>query len=183
MDSLPHSGEMVSGISFAVCSLGGGGSNLGRPRTMSAGIYPPLLLAILLFAVVVVSCITYRQMRSSTALSAVWFAVALAPSVVQLVLFYSLAIHMRHSLGRWPTSIGGHGFSPGLLAHANVAVTYWECFILATVIAWPIAYILCLVISSWRQWSMYLGAYFLSCIPCIGIMLLAPGSFLNWWWD
>ena len=100
-----------------------------------------------------------------------------------LGLFYALAWHMHASLGAWPTSIGERGFSPALLTHSQIATSCFSMLLLASMFAWPVAFILCSFVRPWRRWTAYLSVYFLSVGSCIGLMLLAPARFLYWWWD
>lgn len=105
------------------------------------------------------------------------------PSVAMLALFYSLAIHMRYSLGAWPTSIGSRGFPPGLVTHE--CLTWLFCAALAAVSAYavPVAILLCLFFKHWRRFIVYFVLYALLYALCWGLMLLAPAPFLHWWWD
>jgi hypothetical protein len=108
---------------------------------------------------------------------------AALPALLMCLLFYSLALHMRHSLGAWPTSIGEHGFPPSLLTHASIATNCFEALIIGSIAVWPVAFLLCLVIRRWRVGIYYLGIYASACLVCVGAMLLAPSPFLNWWMD
>jgi len=110
----------------------------------------------------------------------VWAAL---PALLCLALFYSLAAHMHQSLGAWPTSIGERGFPPALAAHASAANAYFMALILLNLSVWPVAYLLCALIRRWRASLYYLGVHMLACLLCLGLMLLAPGPFLYWWWD
>jgi hypothetical protein len=79
------------------------------------------------------------------------------PGFLMLVLFYSLAIHMRLSLGMWPNSIGENGFSRGLLTHTQITVIYFEILILMTIFSLPVAILACLLIPEWRRIVPYLA--------------------------
>lgn len=121
--------------------------------------------------------------RHPTSLSRVAIALCLAPSLVFLGLFYSLALYIHRSLGSWPTSIGERGFPPDLLAHASLATNYFSALLVTTLFAVPLAFLVCLLVRSWRRWTTYLSFHVLSFVSCVGLMLLAPAPFLNWWWD
>jgi len=108
---------------------------------------------------------------------------SMSPNLLMLVLFYSLAVHMYQSLGDWPASIGGEGFSPLLIAHAGIATNYLVILLLLTVFIWPVTLLLCALVRRWRGLVSYLGIYGLSYAVSCGLMLLAPSGFLNWWWD
>ena len=105
------------------------------------------------------------------------------PALLMLVLFYTLALHMRWQLGAWPASIGEDGFPPLLLAHSFAAGICYVFFLLFTFLAWPWGVLLCLLIRKWRAALGYLAVYGLSWIACAGLMQLAPSQFLYWWRD
>jgi len=98
-------------------------------------------------------------------------------------LYYSLAIHMRLSLGAWPRSIGEHGFPSGLLIHEKVTMGYFAGLLVVTVFGWPIAYVVSLLVRPWRRCAFYLGLHVVALIISTLIMLLAPFAFQEWWWD
>jgi hypothetical protein len=52
--------------------------------------------------------------------------VSALPSFLTFGLFYSLAVHMRQSLGAWLSSIGECGFPPLLVTHAAVTVNFFR---------------------------------------------------------
>jgi len=108
---------------------------------------------------------------------------AVLPAFLMLVLFYSLAIHMRYSLGAWPTSIGEIGFPQSLITHDSIATNYFIALTLIIMFAWPAALLFCALVPRWRMALPYLGLYAFACLVCLGAMLLAPSPFLNWWWD
>lgn len=102
---------------------------------------------------------------------------------LRLYLFYSPAMHMRQSLGAWPTSIGVRGFSGALIVHCSIATNCFSVFLLVSILAWPVIFLLCSLIRRWRICVYYLGVHALACLVCIGTMHLAPARFLRWWWD
>ncbi len=126
---------------------------------------------------------------SESARSAVvtsWKSVAICavvPGVLFLSLFYSLAVHMHDSLGKWPERIGNHGFSPALNTHAAVALHYFTWFLLFAFLAWPVLVGLFAVFPKARRYLpqvVCLGVSFWIFVPW---MFLAPSDFLYWWWD
>ena len=123
------------------------------------------------------------QRQPKSRLSRWEFGLGVAPSVLQLGLYFSLALHMHQSLGGWPPSIGMDGFPPGLLAHYGVAANYFSVFLLATLFVWPVVFVLCAAIRSWRRWTPYLSIHGLSFVGCICFMAIAPSEFVRWWWD
>lgn len=100
-----------------------------------------------------------------------------------LGLFYSLAIHMRHSLGAWPASIGKRGFPPSLVTHADITRNFCAVLLLVSIFVLPAAMLICLLVPRWRRFVAYFALYALLYVVCWGLMLLAPAPFLNWWWD
>ncbi len=142
----------------------------------------PVLLVVLLAGVLALAGIVVAFRMRPAQQSAVAVAIAALPALVMLLLFYSLAIHMRQSLGSWPTSIGELGFPATLTAHCGIAQDCFS-FLLLSMLAWPIIFLVCLLIRRWRVCVYYLGIYALACLSCIGAMMLAPSPFLDWWWD
>lgn len=143
----------------------------------------PFLIILVLVGVLGVMAVvvgfTMRPARPSRALT----IAAILPAFIMLSLFYSLAIHMRNSLGGWPTSIGNEGFPGALVVHDHIAETCFVALFLTSIFAWPVAFLLCTFVRRWRVGTFYLGIYALSCFICYGLMLLAPAEFLDWWWD
>ena len=109
--------------------------------------------------------------------------ISASPSLLMLLLFYSLAFHMYESLGGWPAGIGEAGFSPGLKAHAYAATNYMAFLLLLTVFVWPVAFLVCVLVRRWRALASYLGIYALSFVASWCLFRLAPSRFLDWWRD
>jgi len=149
---------------------------------MQTSVSPILLVAMLAGILAVVAIVVAFRMRPSKQ-SRIGFVVAVLPALLMFSLFYSLAFHMHHSLGGWPTSIGEIGFPAPLVTHGNIATTYFGVLFLVSIFVWPVAFLLCLLVRRWRVYLYYLGVYALACLVCFGAMLLAPAPFLNWWWD
>lgn len=137
-----------------------------------------LFMGLLALVSIVVSFFRRPARQSYLALTA-----AVLPALLMLVLFYSLAIHLYHFLGRWPGGIGDQGFPQSLLIHESISDYYISILMLLTIFVWPVVYILCVAIRRWRACLYYLGTYALSFLLCFGAMLLAPSGFWNWWWD
>src|SRR5689334_18295539 len=51
-------------------------------------------------------------------------AIAALPTLLMLLLFYSLAFHMHRALHGWPTSIGERGFPEPLVTHCSIQTSY-----------------------------------------------------------
>jgi hypothetical protein len=137
-----------------------------------------VFVGLLALASIIVSFFRRPARQSYLALTA-----SVLPAFLMLASFYSLAIHLYHHLGGWPTGIGDHGFPPALILHENISVTFFMILMLVTFFVWPVVYILCVAIRRWRVCLFYLGAYAFSFLLCSGAMLLAPSGFWNWWWD
>jgi hypothetical protein len=116
-------------------------------------------------------------------LSRTGIIVAALPSLLMLLLFYSLAIHMRYTFGAWPMSIGNRGFPPALITHGDLAVWFCAALFVATIYFVPFAVVVCLIVPPWRSCVNYYVLYVVFHLVCWGLMLLAPHSFLHWWWD
>ena len=144
---------------------------------------PKLLIA--LFAAIIGLAATVAAIRTRAAirLSRPIIAFAIFPPLAMLGLFYSLAIHMRQSLGAWPNSIGERGFPPLLAAHSHIATGYFVILLLLSMFVLPVAVLLCLSVPRWRSFVPYLALYGLLFLVCWGLMQLAPEPFLYWWRD
>ena len=109
--------------------------------------------------------------------------VAALPSLIALVLYYSLAIHMKLALGEWPTSIGEKGFSPALLTHAFVEKRYFVALLWFGIFVFPIALLVCALLPRLRRLLLLLAisaAIFLA--SCL-LRLCVPPAFFWWWLD
>ena len=108
---------------------------------------------------------------------------AMLPGLSMLGLFYSLVVHMRWRLGRFPESIGNHGFPASLSHHGEWT---WTCVSVLTggsLIAVPALLLVTLAVPRWRRWAILLLIHGLTLLAAWGLMLLAPNAFLHWWWD
>src|SRR5512141_1551881 len=117
---------------------------------------PILLIAVLTGVLALIAGVVAFRMRPGRQ-SRIALAAAVLPAVLMLALFYSLAIHMHHSLGAWPTSIGVRGFPAPLVTHDSIATKYFTLWMAVSIFAWPVAFLLCALIRRWRVWAYYLG--------------------------
>ena len=108
---------------------------------------------------------------------------AVLPNAAMLILFYSLALHMRLRLGSWPQSIGDYGFPASLTNHGHIAWLYCSAWVCSSVILVPIGMVACLAARRLRPSLRYFALYGLGWLLCVGLMALAPARFLSWWWD
>jgi hypothetical protein len=114
-------------------------------------------------------------------LSRVGFLCSIALPMTWLGTFYALVVHLRLSLGRWPTF--GESFSDWLLSvHSNAT---WQILgaLVASLYPVPIVVVACLFFPRWRQLSIYSLSYSAAVGVSLGAMLLAPGPVLNWFFD
>ena len=113
-----------------------------------------------------------------------WAALLAAlPGALMPAAFYALALHMRRALGGWPQGIGEQGFTPALDLHARIVMLYFETVVLATLLLWPPALLLCALVRRLRPGIAYLAVAAGAFVIGLGLMLLAPARFLEWWWD
>lgn len=108
--------------------------------------------------------------------------VAAAQPLLFLLLFVSLALHMRTSLGAWPETIGMHGFPDALRMHANVALWLFGSLMIG-VILFPAALGACALVPKLRNGLRGVLAWAGCTLLAWGLMSLAPTEFLYWWWD
>ena len=146
--------------------------------------YSPIVLVASIASILVLTAIVVAwRTRSTSRRSRGGTLLAASPALVMVVLFYSLALHMHHTLGGWPSAIGEAGFPPWLITHSHIAAWLLEILVLLAMFAWPLVLLLCLMVRRWRGFVYYLAVYAVSCLVCFGLLSLAPAPFLNWWWD
>jgi predicted permease len=150
---------------------------------MLNSIHPFVEVLIVVGVFALIATIAAYRMREKAKPSRTGIIVSVLPNLIMLGLFYSLALHMYHSLGTWPESIGDRGFPPLLVAHDYIENRSFALLLLFNIFVLPVAIILCLLVRPWRKLVIYLAAYTSSYGISLGIMLLAPAKFLDWWLD
>jgi hypothetical protein len=153
---------------------------------MNDSFHPVVLIALVAAIIAVVTIVIALPVGVPLRPSAKGALMSALPSLLMLVFFYSLAFHMYRSLGVWPAGIGEAGFSHMLKTHAYVATNYMAFLLLVTVFAvfaWPIAFLLYVLVRRWRVLVSYLGIHALSFVVSWCLFRLAPSQFLYWWWD
>ena len=125
---------------------------------------------------------TYIGSLGGMSVSRKAIAIAALPGLTMLVLFYTLAIHMRESLGAWPDSIGERGFRSGLVIHCAIAVDF-DCAVFLTVPFLPVPILACVMVERWRRFLVYFVTYGGCLFLCFFLMQFAPDEFLAWWRD
>ena len=109
--------------------------------------------------------------------------IAALPGITTLLLFYSLAIHMRESLGGWPSSIGERGFPRVLVFHSAITVDLFTALLL-TLFLLPTPILICLFVERWRRFMVYFAVYAGALLLCFALtQFAAPAQFLSWWRD
>ncbi len=144
-----------------------------------------ILLAFLLVAFVefVAGAALVKGAGSAAPLRRLGVAAAVSAPAAFVALFFSLAVHMKQSLGGWPERIGTAGFPPALLVHDALAGYAFTALILGSIGAWPLAVLLCAAVPRWRPGLRYLGIAALAAGAALVAIWLAPAPFLEWWWD
>lgn len=112
-----------------------------------------------------------------------YLLLSVAPSILSLLLYYSLAIHMYFSLGQWPKSIGESGFPGGLVVHANIQMFYFIVLMLLAICVLPVAALAFRCNVRLRAFSLYCLASSATFFLSFALMQIAPAQFLYWWWD
>jgi len=139
---------------------------------------------LLVFVSVVVAILGFSHSRRFSSPRPPWVTVlAVLPPAVTLVLFFSLAAHMYRALGGWPSSLGDAGFPPSLAAHSYIAQRCFGLLVVSTLFVLPVVALVCGFAPPLHRWLRLVGIHGAACSICFGSMLLAPSSFLDWWWD
>ena len=98
-----------------------------------------------------------------------------------MLLFYTLALHVRLSLGRWP-HFGEH-LPTRLLSLHEKCVWHFYGVLFFSLYAVPIFVIGSVCYRRWRHLSVYFVSYAIFAALAGLSMLLAPHAFLNWFFD
>lgn len=106
----------------------------------------------------------------------------LAYPVTGLLLWFSLALHLRLGLGKWPESIGVDPGTALFRAHAwATGLLLWPGLFIVPVAAG--LGLLFALIPRTRKWAVYPFIFVGTCLLAFGVMQLAPDAFINWWLD
>ena len=139
-----------------------------------------IVISLLVFLLSIALTLVKRDQRRPKRGSIV---VALFPSVVVAILFWSLAIHMGVSTKGWPDGIGYDEFSGNLLVHAKISfAAYWQLFGV-TVVGLPIILLVATILSRLRFLRFYLMVYSFGMFVVTLSMSMAPRGYLDWWLD
>jgi hypothetical protein len=98
-----------------------------------------------------------------------------------LLLFYTFVAHVRLSLGRWPEF--GQQLEGWSFAFFDQATRQVAGALVSSLFILPLLLVACLFFRRWRHISVYAVAYGAAVGIAIGVMFLAPHSFLNWYID
>jgi hypothetical protein len=104
------------------------------------------------------------------------------PGVLALALICSLAVHIRLlgwqlssiPLGRWPASLDTH-----FAIWSGYFITLLYCSIFVV----PVAIVVCLVVSRWRYFALYLAVHTMMFLAIILVTEVVPESFHQWLLD
>ena len=107
----------------------------------------------------------------------------LVPGAINLVLFYSLAVHMHESLGKFPEVIGDRGFPPNLKLHGDWALGYFGYLFFFSLFIWPLLVLLSAKIKGIQSFAGQVSAVGISFWVSFVLTFLAPKDFIYWWWD
>jgi hypothetical protein len=89
--------------------------------------------------------------------------------------------HVRLALGRWPNF--GESFNSWALAAHSQTMWYLLRALVVSLYPTPLVLMACLFFPRWRHVSIYALTYAAAFGLAFGAMLLAPGPFLNWFFD
>jgi hypothetical protein len=107
---------------------------------------------------------------------------ALSFPLTFLFLYYTLLIHLRLGVGRWPNHISDNPRT--LLFHAHEIAT-GSFFMLGVVLA-PLCGICAIALAGaprTRRVATCFGIFAIGCVLAYAAMHLAPNSFIKWWRD
>jgi hypothetical protein len=129
------------------------------------------------------SSVAWRHFFASCgcSLSLKGFLWAVAGPLLWLAIFYALVAHVRLALGRWPKF--GESFTDWALSGHSQATWYFAGALVAMLYPAPLVAIGCLFFPPYRHVSIYSLTFAAAVGLAFGTMLLAPGPFLNWFFD
>ena len=107
---------------------------------------------------------------------------SIAYPAMGLLLWITLIVHFRMGLGYWPESINVEPDTPFFRMHAGIA-RFLLALGPAIFITSVISTLLFLVHPRTRPFARYPALLTFACAFVIGIILVSPRSFLNWWLD
>lgn len=98
-----------------------------------------------------------------------------------LVLFYAFVLHVRLALGRWPAF--GESLTDWPLSWHFTGVTGLGLVLFYSLFILPAAFILCVPFRRSRHFAVHMLCYAAAVALTFAGMNLAPGPFLNWFFD
>lgn len=105
---------------------------------------------------------------------------ASAVPAIWLLTFYGLVVHVRWALGRWPSF--GEGVAGPMRFHYEV-VEWLGLAMFGTVYFLPWVALACVFSRRLRPVTIYGLSFWAAFGAALGGVLLAPGPFLNWFFD
>ena len=121
--------------------------------------------------------------KAYTALSRKSIFVCVIPGMLVSLSFYALAMHMHSALEGWPKAYGYGELPPSLVRNAKGVSWYFGAMLLGLIFVWPVALILCSVVSRLRRFFPHLSLFAGSLALNFTLTQLGPSEFLRWWWD
>lgn len=115
------------------------------------------------------------------ALSTKGFLWATALPAGWLLLFYSFVLHVRLARGRWPEF--GESLQGAAFAFHDQGTRQAAQALVSSLYVAPGILIGCLLLRRWRHVSIYALTYGAAVGVAIGVLFLAPGPFLSWYFD
>lgn len=106
----------------------------------------------------------------------------LMPGVVVLASFYSLAYRMHACLGGWPDFNGIRRLPPELHSHAELALSAFG-WVFLVMFVMPVLYAVFSMVPRLRPGMIYPSLFGAAAWLSLLATQLAPGGFLEWWWD
>jgi hypothetical protein len=109
------------------------------------------------------------------------FLWAIAVPMLWLTIFYAQVIHVWFALGRWPAF--GEDFTDWALTAHSETTWHFAGALLLSVYAVPLVAVGCLFFPRYRHVSVYSLTFAAAVGLAFGAMQLAPGPFLNLFFD
>lgn len=109
------------------------------------------------------------------------FRLSALPGSLWLALFYAFVVHVRLSLGGWPPF--GQPLEGTLLGWHEAAVWQLGRGLFLSLYAAPVAMVVLLFLPRWRHGIAYVLTHAVAVVAAYGLVFLAPGPFLNWFFD
>lgn len=102
---------------------------------------------------------------------------------IWLVVWFSLAIHLRTGLGHWPTALGQNPGSELFDWHLKFSYALARFLMVFYLYILPIIFIAGLIVKKWRHLSIYMAINGFAQFAVWAICMVTPNSsFTSWWY-